>query len=154
MELTKKDIIKAVVSILATSLFCTSLCFLTVRFFTLSDGGMESLAHGLLCFICLFIDIVLCSFYAARCLRIILVKKRWRNTAKWPREDHQAVAFITKERCIYNGIYEKNDGLFCAYDGMRFRHDEIVSWCYDSRRDRLYDYFIKYYGSPVRKSEW
>ena len=115
---------------------------------------MVSLLKGGLCFCCLFIDIVLCSFYAARCLRVVLVKKRWRDTKKWPREDHQMVAFITKERCIYNGIYEKNDGLFCAYDGMRFRHDEIVSWCYDSRRDYLYDYFVKYFSNPVRRTEW
>lgn len=154
MELTKKDIMKAVLSVLATLVFCMCLCFITMQAFIRYDGGVAHIVHALICFACLFIDVVISAFYAARCMRVIMVKKRWRDTSKWPKEDRQTVAFITKERCIYNGIYEKNHKMFCAYDGMKFRQDEIVSWCYDSRRDWLYDYFIKYFSNPVRRTEW
>ena len=102
----------------------------------------------------LFIDVVLCSFYAARNIRVILIKSQWRNTKKWPRGDKSQVAFITKDDCIYNGIYDKDCGVFRAYDGLKFQKDEIVSWCYDSQRDHLYRYFIKYFSNPVRRTDW
>ena len=80
MKITRKDIIKAVLSVLTTMLFCGCLCYVTMRYFTTYDGDKGYLTHGMLCFAFLFIDVVLCSFYAARNIRVILIKSQWRNT--------------------------------------------------------------------------
>lgn len=154
MKITRKDIMKAVLSVLTTMLFCGCLCYVTMRYFTTYDGDKGYLTHAMLCFAFLFIDVVLCSFYAARNIRVILIKSQWRNTKKWPRGYKSQVAFITKDDCIYNGIYDKDCGVFRAYDGLKFQKDEIVSWCYDSQRDHLYRYFIKYFSNPVRRTDW
>ena len=114
MKITRKDIMKAVLSVLTTMLFCGCLCYVTMRYFTTYDGDKGYLTHGMLCF----------------------------------------AFFITKDDCIYNGIYDKDCGVFRAYDGLKFQKDEIVSWCYDSQRDHLYRYFIKYFSNPVRRTDW
>ena len=57
------------------------------------------------------------------------------------------VAFITKEHCLYNGIYDKEQKLFTTYDGLVFRQNEIISWC----NDRYLDYMIKYVEYPTDK---
>jgi len=69
MKITRKDIMKAVLSVLTTMLFCGCLCYVTMRYFTTYDGDKGYLTHGMLCFAFLFIDVVLCSFYAARNIR-------------------------------------------------------------------------------------
>lgn len=76
MKITRKDIMKAVLSVLTTMLFCGCLCYVTMRYFTTYDGDKGYLTHGMLCFAFLFIDVVLCSFYAARNIRVILIKSQ------------------------------------------------------------------------------
>ena len=154
MEEIKKDFKRAVLSVMATLVFCMCLCFVTMQAFISYDGGVTHIVHSVICFACLFIDVLISAFYAARNIRVILIKSQWRNTKKWPRGYKSQVAFITKDDCIYNGIYDKDCGVFRAYDGLKFQKDEIVSWCYDSQRDHLYRYFIKYFSNPVRRTDW
>ncbi len=96
MKITRNDILKAILSVLTTMLFCGCLCYVTMRYFTTYDGDTVYLTHGMLCFAFLFIEIVLCSFYTARNIRVILIKSQWRNTKKWPRGYSSEVAFIQK----------------------------------------------------------
>ena len=45
MKITRKDIMKAVLSVLTTMLFCGCLCYVTMRYFTTYDGDKGYLTH-------------------------------------------------------------------------------------------------------------
>ena len=47
MKITRKDIMKAVLSVLTTMLFCGCLCYVTMRYFTTYDGDKGYLTHVL-----------------------------------------------------------------------------------------------------------
>ena len=144
MEEIKKDFKRAVLSVLATLVFCMCLCFVTMQAFISYDGGVAHIVHSVICFACLFIDVVISAFYAARSLREIYIKAGWKGVDKLPDQgdDDYDVAFITKEKCIFNGQYNPESQLFTSFDGAVFRKDEIISWCYDRR----YMYFVRYFS--------
>ena len=146
MKDIKRDLKKAVLSVLAAVVFCMCLCFVTIQAFISYDGGVAHIVHATICFACLFVDVMISAFYAARCLRNIYIDWGWKGPEKLPRKSDSSkklpVAFITKEKCIFNGIYELKSQLFIAYDGLRFRPDEVMAWC----DDRRYNYFVRFFS--------
>ena len=146
MKDIKRDLKKAVLSVLATLVFCMCLCFVTMQAFISYDGSVAHVVHATICFACLFVDVMISAFYAARCLRNIYIDWGWKGPEKLPGKSDSSeklpVAFITKEKCIFNGIYELKSQLFIAYDGMRFRPDEVTAWC----DDRRYNYFVRFFS--------
>ena len=148
MGLTKNDIKRAVIAVLATMLFCICLCFVIYRLFTGYDGDYAFIAHGILCFFFMFIAVAISAFYAGRYMIEFLIECKWNKADKLPDfktiGETTHVAFVTKELCILNGIYKRDEELFLSYDGLTFRQDEILSWCYDLR----FNYFIRFYRFP------
>ena len=149
IKLQKRNFKSAALALAATMLFCFCLCFVTMRFFGRQDGDGWFYVHGTLCFICLFIDIAISAAFAGHALMRIYIKFGWHDVSKLPKvtERTKYVAFITKEHCLYNGIYDKEQKLFTTYDGLVFRQNEIISWC----NDRYLDYMIKYVEYPTDK---
>ena len=146
MEEIKKDLKKTVLSVLTTLTFCMCLCFITMKAFINYDGSAAHIVHATICFSCLFIEVMISAFYAARCLRNIYIDWGWKGPEKLPQKsgsyEKLYVAFITKEKCIFNGVYELKSQLFIAYDGMRFRPNEVMAWC----DDRRYNYFVRFFS--------
>ena len=97
--------------------------------------------------ICLFLAMTISAVFAGHALIRIYIKYGWRDVSKLPeiRERTKYVAFITKEHCLYNGVYDKEEKLFTTYDGLVFRQSEIISWC----NDRNLNYMIKYVEYPT-----
>ena len=149
MTLQKRNFKSAVVALAATMLFCLSLSFVTMRLFGRQDGDGWFYVHGTVCFVCLFLAMTISAVFAGHALIRIYIKYGWRDVSKLPeiRERTKYVAFITKEHCLYNGIYDKEQKLFTTYDGLVFRQNEIISWC----NDRYLDYMIKYVEYPTDK---
>jgi hypothetical protein len=136
-----------VVALAATMLFCLSLSFVTMRLFGRQDGDGWFYVHGTVCFVCLFLAMTISAVFAGHALIRIYIKYGWRDVSKLPeiRERTKYVAFITKEHCLYNGVYDKEEKLFTTYDGLVFRQSEIISWC----NDRNLNYMIKYVEYPT-----
>ena len=149
IKLQKRNFKSAVVALAATMLFCFCLCFVTMRLFGRQDGDGWFYVHGTLCFICLFIDIAISAAFAGHALMRIYIKFGWHDVSKLSKvtERTKYVAFITKEHCLYNGVYDKEQKLFTTYDGLVFRQNEIISWCVD----RYLGYMIKYVEYPTDK---
>ena len=146
MEDIKRDLKRTVLSVLATLAFCMCLCFITMQAFISYDGSVAHIVHATICFACLFVEVMISAFYTARCLRNIYIDWGWKGPEKLPKKPDSSkklsVAFITKEKCIFNGVYELKSQLFISYDGMRFRPDEVTAWC----DDRRYNYFVKFFS--------
>ena len=149
MKLQKRNLKSAVVSLAATMLFCLCLCFVTTRLFGRQDGDGWFYVHGTVCFVCLFVDMAISAAFAGHALMRIYIKYGWHDISKLPdiTQRTRHIAFITKEHCLYNGIYDQEQELFMTYDGMVFRQDEVISWC----NDRHLDYMIKYVDYPTDK---
>lgn len=147
MTLQKRNLKSAVVALAATMLFCLSLSFITMRLFGRQDGDGWFYVHGTVCFVCLFLAMTISAVFAGHALIRIYIKYGWRDVSKLPeiRERTKYVAFITKEHCLYNGVYDKEEKLFTTYDGLVFRQSEIISWC----NDRNLNYMIKYVEYPT-----
>lgn len=147
MTLQKRNLKSAVVALAATMLFCLSLSFVTMRLFGRQDGDGWFYVHGTVCFVCLFLAMTISAVFAGHALIRIYIKYGWRDVSKLPeiRERTKYVAFITKEHCLYNGVYDKEEKLFTTYDGLVFRQSEIISWC----NDRNLNYMIKYVEYPT-----
>lgn len=147
MTLQKRNFKSAVVALAATMLFCLSLSFVTMRLFGRQDGDGWFYVHGTVCFVCLFLAMTISAVFAGHALIRIYIKYGWRDVSKLPeiRERTKYVAFITKEHCLYNGVYDKEEKLFTTYDGLVFRQSEIISWC----NDRNLNYMIKYVEYPT-----
>ena len=147
MTLQKRNFKSAVVALAATMLFCLSLSFVTMRLFGRQDGDGWFYVHGTVCFVCLFLAMTISAVFAGHALIRIYIKHGWRDVSKLPeiRERTKYVAFITKEHCLYNGVYDKEEKLFTTYDGLVFRQSEIISWC----NDRNLNYMIKYVEYPT-----
>ena len=147
IKLQKRNFKSAVVALAATMLFCLSLSFVTMRLFGRQDGDGWFYVHGTVCFVCLFLAMTISAVFAGHALIRIYIKYGWRDVSKLPeiRERTKYVAFITKEHCLYNGIYDKEQKLFTTYDGLVFRQNEIISWC----NDRNLNYMIKYVEYPT-----
>ena len=149
MTLQKRNFKSAVVALAATMLFCLSLSFVTMRLFGRQDGDGWFYVHGTVCFVCLFLAMTISAVFAGHALIRIYIKYGWRDVSKLPEitERTKYVAFITKEHCLYNGVYDKEQKLFTTYDGLVFRQNEIISWCVD----RYLGYMIKYVEYPTDK---
>ena len=147
MPLQKRNFKSAVVALAATMLFCLSLSFVTMRLFGRQDGDGWFYVHGTVCFVCLFLAMTISAVFAGHALIRIYIKYGWRDVSKLPEitERTKYVAFITKEHCLYNGVYDKEEKLFTTYDGLVFRQSEIISWC----NDRNLNYMIKYVEYPT-----
>ena len=147
MTLQKRNLKSAVVALAATMLFCLSLSFITMRLFGRQDGDGWFYVHGTVCFVCLFLAMTISAVFAGHALIRIYIKYGWRDVSKLPEitERTKYVAFITKEHCLYNGVYDKEEKLFTTYDGLVFRQSEIISWC----NDRNLNYMIKYVEYPT-----
>lgn len=147
MTLQKRNLKSAVVALAATMLFCLSLSFVTMRLFGRQDGDGWFYVHGTVCFVCLFLAMTISAVFAGHALIRIYIKYGWRDVSKLPEitERTKYVAFITKEHCLYNGVYDKEEKLFTTYDGLVFRQSEIISWC----NDRNLNYMIKYVEYPT-----
>ena len=147
MTLQKRNFKSAVVALAATMLFCLSLSFVTMRLFGRQDGDGWFYVHGTVCFVCLFLAMTISAVFAGHALIRIYIKYGWRDVSKLPeiRERTKYVAFITKEHCLYNGVYDKEEKLFTTYDGLVFRNREIISWV----NDRNLNYMIKYVEYPT-----
>ena len=147
IKIQKRNLKSAVVALAATMLFCFCLCFVTIRLFDKQDADGWFYVHGTLCFVCLFIDIVISAVFAAHAIMRIYIKYGWHDASKLPKESCRSndVAFITKERCLYNGVFSSDDKLFTTYDGLVFRQDEIIAWC----MGRDMDYMIKFVEYPT-----
>jgi len=142
-----KNIRNAIVALCATMLFCICLCYVILKMYeqNYSDGWFNE--HGAECFVCLFFAVAISAMFAGHSLMRIYIKYGWKDIYKLPEhtESRIFVAFITKERCFYNGIYDPEKELFNTYDGLTFRKNEIISWC----NDRHIDYMIKYVEYPT-----
>ena len=147
ITLQKRNFKSAVVALAATMFFCLSLCFVTMRLFGRQDGDGWFYVHGTVCFVCLFLAMTISAVFAGHALIRIYIKYGWRDVSKLPEitERTKYVAFITKEHCLYNGVYDKEEKLFTTYDGLVFRQSEIISWC----NDRDLNYMIKYVEYPT-----
>ena len=149
IKLQKRNFKSAIVALVATILFCLCLCFVTMKLFSKQDADGWFYVHGTVCFICLFIDIVISAVFAAHAIMRIYIKYGWHDASKLPKHPERTneVAFITKERCLYNGAFSSEGNLFTTYDGLVFRQDEIIAWC----MDRHMHYMIKYVEYPTDK---
>ena len=147
IKLQKRNFKSAALALAATMLFCFCLCFVTMRFFGRQDGDGGFYVHGTVCFVCLFLAMTISAVFAGHALIRIYIKYGWRDVSKLPEitERTKYVAFITKEHCLYNGVYDKEEKLFTTYDGLVFRQSEIISWC----NDRNLNYMIKYVEYPT-----
>ena len=147
IKLQKRNFKSAVVALAAAMLFCFCLCFVTMRLFGRQDGDGWFYVHGTVCFVCLFLAMTISAVFAGHALIRIYIKYGWRDVSKLPEitERTKYVAFITKEHCLYNGVYDKEEKLFTTYDGLVFRQSEIISWC----NDRNLNYMIKYVEYPT-----
>ena len=147
IKLQKRNFKSAALALAATMLFCFCLCFVTMRFFGRQDGDGWFYVHGTVCFVCLFLAMTISAVFAGHALIRIYIKYGWRDVSKLPEitERTKYVAFITKEHCLYNGVYDKEEKLFTTYDGLVFRQSEIISWC----NDRNLNYMIKYVEYPT-----
>jgi hypothetical protein len=149
MKLTKIELRRAVSAVLATMGLCVCLSYLTFQLFIGHEGNYAFYLYGWLCYFALFMDLAICAFYTGKRLIDVLIKCRWKGSDKIPQiekgSDKVNVAFITKDNFIMNGVYRPDDKQFRSYDGLVFRYDEIVSWCYDRRSD----YFVKIFRYPT-----
>ena len=68
IKLQKRNLKSAIVALAATMLFCICLCFVTMRLFSKQDADGWFYVHGTVCFICLFIDIVISAVFAAHAI--------------------------------------------------------------------------------------
>jgi len=147
MKLQKSNFKRALLALVSTTLFCFCLCFVTMRLFERQNADGWFYVHGTICFVCLFICIVISAMFAEHALMRIYIKYGWKDVSKLPKESERTlyVSFITKERCLFNGIYDPEQKLFNTFDGLVFRHNEVVSWC----NGRHLDYMIKFVDYPT-----